>query len=377
LHSNAHLLKSLDAREAQDALRKLKVTSPSLIDFSSNDYLGLARSVELREMIAHELPSVSVSLNGSTGSRLLSGNSSHIEEIEKELAILFKSEASLIFNSGYTANLAVLSCLPKRGDTILYDQLSHASIKDGIRLNQASRFYFQHNDLSDLEKKLKKSQGNIFVVTESIYSMDGDIAPLQGITSLCEQYRAHLIVDEAHSTGVLGENGSGLACELGLQQKVPVRVYTFGKGMGIHGACVAGSKELIQYLINFARPFIYTTAPDSHNATAIAASFKFLTSHPELQHELKNIVEYFLFMMNGNKSLLPSKSAIQSFVIPGNQEVKAAAEMLQKNGFDIRPILYPTVGKNKERLRIILHTFNTKTEIEKLAHQLQILSSHT
>lgn len=146
------LLKSLAKRDEEGALRKLKVVAPSLIDFSSNDYLGLARSSELKDMIEHEFQSLLVSLNGSTGSRLLTGNSSYIEEVEKALAILFKSEAALIFNSGYTANLAVLSCLPKRGDTILYDQLSHASIRDGIRLSQAQQFSFLHNDPHDLEK---------------------------------------------------------------------------------------------------------------------------------------------------------------------------------------------------------------------------------
>jgi 8-amino-7-oxononanoate synthase len=372
---NSLLLKSLSEREANGALRKLKIVSHSLIDFSSNDYLGLARSVALKEMIAEKIQDVPYATNGSTGSRLLSGNTSYAEEIEKQLATFFKSEAALIFTSGYTANLSVLSSIPKRGDTILYDQLSHASIKDGIRLSQASRFHFRHNDVNDLEKKLKKISGNCFVVIESIYSMDGDSAPLSAMAAICEQYGAHLVLDEAHSTGVQGENGNGLACELNLQEKVPVRIYTFGKAMGVHGACVAGSKELIHYLINFARPFIYTTAPDNHSLIAVAKAFDFLNLHSNLQQELKNKVDHFLLLMSGNENLLPSKSAIQSFIVSGNCKVKAASEILQKKGFDVRPILAPTVEKGKERLRIILHTFNTMAEIEKLAHELKMLAS--
>jgi 8-amino-7-oxononanoate synthase len=369
------LRKALQVREAEGALRQLKLVHSSLVDFSSNDYLGLARSTALKETIAQKHQSLPASWNGATGSRLLSGNSSHIEGVEKELAVLFRSEACLVFNSGYTANLAVLSSLPKRGDTILYDELSHASIKDGVRLSQATRFHFQHNDVTDLENKLKKAQGNCFVVVESIYSMDGDMAPLETICSLCTHYNAHLIVDEAHSTGVLGKGGNGLTCELNLEDKIPIRIYTFGKAMGIHGACVVGSQQLIQYLVNFARPFIYTTAPDDHSISSIVSAFNFLKTNPQLQRDLKDKTEFFLSLMKHNKKLLQSTSAIQSFIIPGNNEVKAASEQLQQAGLDVRPILSPTVAKGTERLRIILHSFNTNPEIERLAHQLQVVSS--
>jgi 8-amino-7-oxononanoate synthase len=369
------LTKALHMRESQGALRQLKLVKPSLIDFSSNDYLGLARSAELKKAIAQRYQSLSSSLNGATGSRLLSGNSAYIEEVEKELAVIFKSEACLIFNSGYTANLAVLSSLAKRGDTILYDELSHASIKDGLRLSQATRFHFHHNDVNDLESKLRKAQGNCFVIVESIYSMDGDSSPLETIVNLCERYSAYLMLDEAHSTGVVGEAGNGLACELNLQSKIPVRIYTFGKAMGIHGACVTGSKQLISFLVNFARPFIYTTAPDNHSITSISSAFSFLKATPQIPVDLKNKTEFFLSLMMHNKNLLDSTSAIQSFIIPGNREVKTASEQLQQAGLDVRPILSPTVAKGTERLRIILHSFNTNSEIENLALQLQALSS--
>lgn len=369
------LRKDLHLREISGALRSLKYFNSGLLDFSSNDYLGLARSQELSLQREDAWASSSNRLNGSTGSRLLTGNSVLTEGVEHELAAVFKSEAALLFNSGYTANLSVLSCLPKRGDTILYDELSHASIKDGMRLSLATRQPFRHNDLTDLEKKINKAQGNIFVVVESIYSMDGDAAPLADLTLLCEQQGAHLIVDEAHSTGIYGVNGNGLSCELNVDKKIPVRIYTFGKAIGLHGACVVGSKELITYLINFSRPFIYTTAMDPKSVLAISTAFKFLSSHHFLQKELQGKIEYFTTAMHGAPQLIKSNSAIQSFIVPGNEKAKQIANQLQVAGLDVRPILSPTVPEGKERLRIILHTFNTLSEIDKLIFELRTVSS--
>jgi 8-amino-7-oxononanoate synthase len=363
----------LNERTATGSLRSLRKTDSSLADFSSNDYLGLARSAELNSLIQQE--GVHPQINGSTGSRLLTGNSTFTEQVEQELAVLFKTEAALIFNSGYAANLAVLSSLPKRGDTILYDERSHASIKDGMRLSLAARFPFRHNDVNDLEKKIRSVSGNVFVVAESVYSMDGDESPLQQLAALCHTHGTHLIIDEAHSTGCHGEGGSGLICELMLHHQVPVRIYTFGKAMGIHGACVAGSNTLLSYLINFARPFIYTTAPDPRSIAAIKSSFAFLDQHPWLQHELREKIDLFRVHTKGLSALLPSRSAIQSFIIPGNANVKNASQKLNEAGLDVRPILSPTVAKGTERLRIILHTYNTNSEIEKLAQQLHALSS--
>lgn len=372
---NKLLAKDLEKRKSEGAFRSLKIANPSLIDFSSNDYLGLARSAELAKQIERTLANNHINKNGSTGSRLLTGNSLVIENVEKELATFFNSEATLLFNSGYTANLAVLSSLPKRGDTILYDELSHASIKDGMRLSLASRQSFKHNDLSDLEKKLQSSKGNRFVVVESVYSMDGDIAPIEALVKLCDLHDAHLIIDEAHSTGIHGKNGEGLSCQLSLDAKIPVRIYTFGKAMGIHGACIAGSKVLINYIINFARPFIYTTAVDAKNVLSISAAFNFLSEKKFLVLELERNIKHFTKSMNGIHGLLPSTSAIQSFIIPGNDKVKSAAQHLQDAGFDVRPILSPTVPQEKERLRIIIHAFNSLPEIDKLTSELRLLSS--
>lgn len=364
--------KRLQDRKKEDSLRKLTAAS-GLIDFSSNDYLGLAQSEELFELIKDKIQSLPHK-NGSTGSRLLSGNDQYTQEVENYLAGIFKSEAALIFNSGYTANQGVLSSIPQKGDTIIYDELAHACIRDGARLSLASRYSFLHNDLNDLESKLKRAIGNIFIAVESIYSMDGDQCPLAELVDLADRYNATLILDEAHSTGVFGERGAGLAVSLGLQNKIPIRIYTFGKAMGIHGACVAGSKELIEYLVNFARPFIYTTALSPHSITSIECAFKFLDNHPDLQKQLKNKIELFTSACDKlNVQRLNSDSQIQGFVVNTNEKAKKAFEFLRIQGFDVRPILSPTVAKGSERLRICLHTYNSDDEIIQLTNHLSKL----
>ena len=270
-----HLQQKLVERSQAGTKRELK-TNDRLVDFVSNDYLGLARSVELFEKIKAYDYSKIVNKNGSSGSRLLSGNSSAYEQLEKKLAEIFNAEAALLFNSGYNANLALVCSLPQKGDTILYDSLSHVCLKEGAWLSRADSLAFEHNDLNDLERKLQTSSGTKYIVIESVYSMNGDIAPLEEITRLAKKYEAKLIVDEAHSTGVFGENGSGLVCELGMEKDFEARIYTFGKGMGVHGACVCGSQLLIDYLINFGRPFVYTTALPIHSIFSIDATFDYL-----------------------------------------------------------------------------------------------------
>jgi 8-amino-7-oxononanoate synthase len=364
----------LESRKQENALRKLTQSS-SLIDFASNDYLGLSRSKTLFEEI-HKRAAASDPRNGATGSRLLSGNSEFTEAVEKKLANIFKSEETLIFNSGYTANLAVLSSIPQRQDTIIYDELAHACIKDGARLSLARSFSFKHNDLEDLESKLSRiSEGNIFIAVESIYSMDGDQCPLNDVVKIADKYNATVIIDEAHSTGVMGDRGSGFTVQLGIESKVPIRIYTFGKAMGIHGACVAGSEIVCDYLINFARPFIYTTALPPHSIASIECAFDYLTRNISLQQTLKSRIELFLSRTMSFSNRVASTSSIQTALFPGNSNVKMAADVLQKRGLDVRPILSPTVPANTERLRICLHTYNTDEEIILLASTLEQLGS--
>jgi len=362
----------LQLRKEKNLFRDLK-TSTGLIDFCSNDYLGLARSETLFNRADETCKARNLQINGATGSRLLSGNSELTESVEHKLASIFRSSAALILNSGYTANLAIFSSIPQKNDTILYDELAHASIKDGARLSLAHRYNFKHNDLNDLEIKLKRINGKIFIAVESIYSMDGDECPLRELTSLAKKYNASVILDEAHSTGVRGERGSGLATSLRLENDIDIRLYTFGKAMGVHGACIAGSKNLIQYIVNFARPFIYTTAMTPHSIVAIETAFDYLQENLKLQSELQRNINAFVNGVGHLANRTKSNSAIQTVIFPGNDNVKKASLKLQQAGLDVRPILSPTVSAGSERLRICLHTYNTSNEIAKLTTELDKL----
>jgi len=360
------LSKKLSEREAQNALRQLQLPSGNT-DFCSNDYLGIVRNRLLESRVAGAFMNYR---HGSTGSRLLAGNSLLAEETESFIASFHDAEAGVLFNSGYDANLGLLSSVPQRGDTILYDYLSHASIRDGIRLSFAQSFSFRHNDVEDLEKKLKAAAGNIFVVTESVFSMDGDTAPLQEIAGLCEKYKANLIVDEAHATGVIGEKGEGLVQDLSLQSKCFARIHTFGKAVGCHGAIVLGSSLLRNFLVNFSRPFIYTTALPEAAIAAIRAAYEIF---PEMNAEREHLQQLINLLQQAtcryDKKI--SSTPIQAVVIPGNDAVKEVAGTLQDAGMDVRPILYPTVPKGSERLRIVLHAFNSLHEVQELCRLLQ------
>ena len=360
------LNRKLQQRRESYAFRELQLKK-GIVDFCSNDYLGIVtgNKIHSRSENGHE------KLFGSTGSRLISGNYSLIEEAEKQLAQFHNAPAGLIFNSGYDANLGLLGCIPQRNDTVLYDQLSHASIRDGIRLSHAFAFSFEHNDVDDLERRLQLATGNVFVVTESVFSMDGDMAPLEEMVEICRNYGAMLIVDEAHATGVIGKRGEGLVQHLGLESDCFARVHTFGKAVGCHGAIVVGSNTLRDYLINFSRPFIYTTAMPASAVMAIMRSYFIFPSMENERVHLFRLVKRFRDSAT-NLRLCRSVTPIQGVIIPGNEEVKEAALELQRNNVDVRPILYPTVSRGHERLRIVLHSFNTEQEIDQL---LTILES--
>jgi len=370
---NLKIEQQLNKRTLLGNKRSLTLADEKLVDFSSNDYLGLSRSEGLKTQILSNYEKLSPK-NGSTGSRLLTGNSLLATQTESELAKLFGYNACLIFNSGYTANLGFFSCLPQRGDTILYDELSHACIKDGSRLSLAKSMPFKHNDLEDLERKLKLSEGEIYIACEAVYSMDGDFAPLKKLCLLSEKYNAKLVVDEAHSTGVFGNNGAGLVAELGLTEQVYATIFTFGKAMGIHGACVASNQMVIDYIINYSRPFIYTTAPSSFEFIAIQQAFKFLKNTPKLATDLKeNITLFNQDLKVQRPARYLSNSAVQVVITSGNQKAKTTSKQLKEMGFDVRPILSPTVREGEERLRICLHSFNSKKEIMSLVHGLNSL----
>lgn len=362
MYQDDFLQPKLAERHANNAYRVLRLPS-NKVDFCSNDYLGIATNNLLNGEGGSE-PA------GAMGSRLLSGNYPLIEHVEKQIAAFHDAEAALLFNSGYDANLGLLSTVPQRGDTVLYDMLSHASIRDGIRLSFAQSHAYAHNDLNDLTTKLKATSGTIFIVTESVFSMDGDMADIVSLVALAQQYKAHLIIDEAHATGVVGERGEGLVQLTGMQQNVFARMHTFGKALGCHGAVVLGSEQLRNYLINFARTFIFSTALPPAAVAAIKKSYELF---PTMQAERKQVEILINCFQKANLvyEKLVSNTPIQIIIIPGNQIVKSVAEQLQKEGVDVRPILYPTVPKGKERLRIILHAFNTEEQVKKIISLLQ------
>jgi 8-amino-7-oxononanoate synthase len=368
----------LQSRTEANALRQLPEQKNG-VDFSSNDYLGFARSELLFQKAAAMLSQQHNSHNGATGSRLLSGNHAFYAETEIKIAAFHQAESALIFNSGYDANLGFFSSVPQRNDVVLFDELSHASIRDGIRLSNARSYKFLHNDLEDLERQIKRfqnDQGAIYIVTETVFSMDGDSPDLEQMAALSERYGCFFVVDEAHALGIFGEKGEGLIDALALREAVFARIMTYGKGLGCHGAAVLGDTRLKEYLVNFARSFIYTTGLPPHAIATILAGYSILETEAEARIRLKENIVYF----NREKNLLGlkplfirSKSAIQSAVIPGNEKVRNIARQLEEFGFDVRPIMAPTVPEGQERLRFCLHSYNTTEEISEVLHLLNRL----
>ncbi len=361
------LQQDLNQRKEEGKLRSLKAME-GMVDLTSNDYLGLANSNVLKAKIKSLEASHPGLANGAGGSRLLSGNYHLIQEVETDIAAFHVAESGLIFNSGYDANVGLMATVPKRNDTILYDERVHASIRDGIRLSFANAFSFNHNDLEDLEKKLNRSKGEVFIMIESLYSMDGDLAPLEAMVNLSRDHNCFLVVDEAHANGIIGHQGEGLVKHLNLQNDVLARVHTFGKAVGVHGAIVLGSQTLVDYLVNFCRSFIYTTAPPPAHVLGIKAAYQ---TFPEMTLERSHLVElkshfHDLFSDLQEIMLIKGDGPIQGFKIPGNWEARKMAEALQNEGFDVRPVLSPTVPQGQERIRICLHAYNTKQEIQNL-----------
>lgn len=331
-----------------------------VIDFASNDYLGFARSEKLKNAF-HNKDWKTI---GSTGSRLLTGHSDYIEQLERKMADFHNCEDALIYSSGFMANLGLLSAVAGPKDLIFYDTDVHASVKMGIKLSHAHKIPWKHQDLHSLEKNLKKDlKGRQrFVCVESIYSCDGTITPLQELTELCERYHACLIVDEAHSTGIFGKGGEGLVQMLGLEKKVWARVHTFSKALGVHGAAVVGDNKLKRYLLNCSIPQIYTTTLPFPTLFAIDCAYDLL---PQATHERTHLFKLM--------DLFHGKSPINTIKIKGNKAVCEASKFLLAAGFDVRPLRSPTVRVGQECLRIILHAFNTYEEISNLKKYLREL----
>lgn len=360
----AYLANKLNKRKQLNTLRSLNPLPVDGVDFCSNDYLGLAQKTEHS---ASNLPM------GSGGSRLIAGTHPVMLDAEKKIAAWHRAKSTLLFNSGYAANLGVFATLPSKDCVILFDQAIHASIKDGMRLSFAKKISFKHNDLNHLAKLLQKHvhQSTIFIAVESVYSMGGDCAPLEAMCLLAKQFNAVLIVDEAHALGVFGVNGLGLCEALNCESQVPIRIITYGKAMGAHGAAVLCTPLVKEYLINFAHAFIYTTALAPHSVGVLLGNYPLMQSFT-LRQQLKDNIEYFKLLFSSCKfPVLLNDSAIQGIIINDVVLLKKLITHLNHKGFNLKAVVSPTVPHGNERIRICLHSFNTQTEINMLFQAIQ------
>jgi 8-amino-7-oxononanoate synthase len=346
-----HIHQDLKELQSVGQYRELKIYEKGT-DFFSNDYLGLA------SLTKNNLQNDWV---GATGSRLISGNHQAHQNLENFIEKWF-SNSALLFGSGYMANLGVLSALPTRHDTILYDSLCHASIKDGIRLSLAKSYSFPHNNYEKLEKLIQNSKGDVYVVVESVYSMDGDSPDAKILKEFVTKYGIYLIVDEAHSFGICGEDGRGWSYENDLLNDNLVTIFPLGKAAGAYGAFVIANKTIIHYLINSARTFIYSTALPPILVSIIYDNLILLKNANEQRKQIKELASFF------------KNSWIYPFILPGNELCKNFAKKLIQKGFLVKAILSPTVPKGKERIRIVLHSFNTVSEVNQLKATLENLS---
>ncbi len=366
----------LSQRRKENALRELPVVR-KLSDFSSNDYLGLAASERVYNEATRLVEEYDAFHNGATGSRLLTGNHPLYPKAEQLLCEFHQSGEALIFNSGYVANIGFFSSVPQRNDVVFYDEYVHASIRDGLGLGTAKHYKFRHNDLEHLQEvilqSLRPDNGDIskeiYIVTESVFSMDGDSPDLISLVRLCNTHGYRLVVDEAHAVGVAGQRGEGLVQALGLSQEVFARIITFGKALGCHGAAVLGCEELKTYLINFCRSFMFSTALPPHSIATIVSAYGLLVSDEgnELRNTLTDNISYFNRLateLELHTHFLSGNTAIRCCLIRGINQVKHVAAKLQMAGHDVKPIISPTVPQGAERLRFCLHATNTRQEID-------------
>jgi 8-amino-7-oxononanoate synthase len=335
--------------ESRGLLRTLR--APAGIDLSSNDYLALA---DHPAVVGAMADAVREGGCGSGGSRLLRGHRPLFDRAEAAFAALKQTERALYFSSGYLANLAVLSTFPQRGDVILSDRLNHASLRDGARLSPARRTVFPHRDLHALIRRLAATRGpgHQFVVTESLFSMDGDVAPLAEYAEACRHHGATLIVDEAHAVGVYGDRGAGLIDE----HEGIISVNTAGKALGVAGAFVAGPEWAIDYLVQRARPFVFSTAPPPAVAAALLASLALVAGEPERRARVLALAAQFRGRLAAaGFDVTAGDSPIIPIVIGDSERCMAIAADMQAQGFDVRAIRPPTVPVGTARLRITVN----------------------
>jgi glycine C-acetyltransferase/8-amino-7-oxononanoate synthase len=354
----------------------LVIDGQTFCNFSSNDYLGLSNHPALQEQAERALRSFGY---GSTASRLICGNTKEHQLLEEELAATKQSEAALLFSSGFAAALGSIASLMKRGDVIILDKLSHASLIDGARASEAIVRVFRHHDLTHLEDHLRWARrisptGEILIITESVFSMDGDVAPLHEIVTLKEQYGALLFVDEAHAIGVRGVQGNrmaGMIGELGLSSRVDLQLGTLSKAVGVSGGYLCASRAMIDYFIHRARTFIYTTAAPPPLIAAARASIAIINSNEgeKLAQQLwKNIKQ-----LSSSLCEEESESAIIPLILGAEEKALKVASLLRKARYFVPAIRYPTVARNKARLRITMTATHATEEIARFTQALKEL----
>jgi len=374
----------LDKRHTENAYRSLG-TPTGMVDFSSNDYLGIAQNVAVFSKTFQLLLNQNIAQNGATGSRLISGNHVLYGMLEELLMTFHDSESALVFNSGYDANLGFFSAVPQRGDFIFYDEFIHASIRDGISLSLAKSFKFSHNDIDVLKEKIqqisktreKAANSEIYIVTESVFSMDGDSPDLKSLVAFCNKNGYRLVVDEAHAVGMYGKNGEGLLQEMKLHHQVFARIVTFGKALGAHGAAILGNDILKQYLVNFARSLIYSTGMPPHGVATIISAYGYLKEEGKAeQNQLSENIFFFKERLQKLKLadyFTTGNSPIQSCIIGNTAKTKQVSQKLHDKGFNVKAIVAPTVPQGQERLRFCIHNYNSREEIGLV---LQLLSDY-
>jgi 8-amino-7-oxononanoate synthase len=362
----AELLASIEALRSAGLLRRM--TLPRGIDLVSNDTLGLAEHPRLTEAMRAALGPLPA---GSGGSRLLHGQHAVFEALEKRLAAFCGAEAALLFGSGYAANTGLLPALLGPGDLALSDERNHASLIDGLRLSPARRVVYPHNDVAAVERALREPRkGRAFVVTESVFSMDGDLAPLVDLAAAAEAGDALLIVDEAHATGLYGSRGSGWVEELGLRSRVLATVHTGGKALGSGGAWVAGPRELKDVLVNRARPFVFSTAPLPVLAAALGAGLDLVREEPERRAEVHRKSALLRGALASRGVAAGGASQIVSLVVGTNRAAVALQEGLQAAGFDARAVRPPTVPEGTARLRVTVRFPLSDPDLLRFAHEV-------
>ena len=349
---------ALDALKDDDRLRSLKVRAG--IDFSSNDYLGLANNLRMRKAVTTAVETGTPI--GAGGSRLLRGNCAEHESLEAEAARFFGAEAAIFFATGYIANFAVLTTLPQRGDLLVLDQLVHASIHEGARAGRAESRFSSHNDPDAVEDVIRGwrsegGKGRIWIVAESLYSMDGDFAPFEALSEIADRHDAFLMIDEAHATGVFGPSGRGLTAGYEGRENL-IAIHTCGKALGAAGALVTATKLLRDFIVNRCRPFIFSTAPSPLMAVAVQEALAILRDEPEHQQRLTWLMRFAHEEIGARQGEQQGwqfcGSQIIPYIVGDNARAMALASALQVRGFDIRGIRPPTVPPGTARLRISL-----------------------